>query len=106
MSKSILVLDNNPENCKKCCFLEYDLLGQERCSATVKTIKDSDKKQAWCPLKPLPDKISLEKSELDFKREKAVDAISHFIDYPDRCSLTDQFMEYLKMARDALKRGE
>lgn len=60
-----------------------------------------------CPecMTKLANWLKCNEEEPDPEREKAVSAISTFIAYPDRSSLTTQFMEYLKMARDALKRG-
>ena len=61
-----------------------------------------------CPecMTKLTNWLNCNEEGLDPERQKAVSAISAFIVYPDRSSLTTQFREYLKMARDALKRGE
>ncbi|MBU5480904.1 hypothetical protein [Blautia sp. MSJ-19] len=51
------------------------------------------------------DEIAGEKTqnqEKDAVCQKAIATINAFIAYPDRNVLTTQFMEYLKMARDAL----
>lgn len=61
---------------------------------------------AWTPI-PIynEDKIigeEVQNQENNEVRQNAIAAINAFIAYPDRNALTTQFMEYLKMARDAL----
>lgn len=56
MSKSVLVLDT-PKNCNSCvlcCGRLYPF-----CKMNVfRDIEDSDTVPDWCPLKPLPEKIT------------------------------------------------
>jgi hypothetical protein len=56
MSKSVLVIDT-PENCRSCCLRGFTLDSQY-CKVEQKRIKDTSIKPDWCPLKPLPEKIT------------------------------------------------
>lgn len=56
MSKSVLVIDT-PENCRLCDFLS----GSHHlkfCCANRRYIEDISKRSCWCPLKPLPEKMT------------------------------------------------
>lgn len=55
MSKSVLVIDT-PENCNSC-----DLCGgtfHVFCEVNHRDIEDFSVKPDWCPLKPLPEKMT------------------------------------------------
>lgn len=56
MSKSVLVIDT-PENCYSCCLHE-PIRNWAYCAAKLKRIEDSSVKPDWCPLKPLPEKMT------------------------------------------------
>lgn len=60
--KAILVIDNMPKTCGQCTYciteqienntVHYCVSGKEG----IVDIKDLNKKQTWCPLKPIPQK--------------------------------------------------
>nr|DAZ41958.1 MAG TPA: hypothetical protein [Caudoviricetes sp.] len=53
MSKSVLVIDT-PENCEKCKFIS-----EFWCRAMDgRRVPNNDVIPNWCPLKPLPEKIT------------------------------------------------
>lgn len=54
MNKSVLVM-NTPENCKSCIHIStfYPF-----CRINCRDIKDTSTKPDWCPLKPLPEKMT------------------------------------------------
>lgn len=56
MSKSVLVIDT-PESCRS-CYLRGFTLDLQYCKVERKRIKDTSIKPDWCPLKPLPEKIT------------------------------------------------
>ena len=56
MSKSVLVIDT-PENCRS-CYLRGFTLNLQYCRGKLKDIKDTSVKPDWCPLKPLPEKMT------------------------------------------------
>ena len=56
MSKSVLVIDT-PENCRS-CYLRGFTLNLQYCRGKLKDIKDTSIKPDWCPLKPLPEKMT------------------------------------------------
>lgn len=56
MSKSALVIDT-PENCRS-CYLRGFTLNLQYCRGKLKDIKDTSVKPDWCPLKPLPEKMT------------------------------------------------
>lgn len=57
MSKSVLVIDT-PENCYSCCLRHEPIRNLPYCAVKLKGIKDSSVKPDWCPLKPLPEKMT------------------------------------------------
>lgn len=56
MSKSVLVIDT-PESCRS-CYLRGFTLNLQYCRGKLKDIKDVSTKPDWCPLKPLPEKMT------------------------------------------------
>jgi hypothetical protein len=65
MSKSVLVIDT-PESCRECNFRKYNEFGRcYVCAAKNNYMIDRDVNidiiPYWCPLSPLPEKISLHK---------------------------------------------
>lgn len=52
MSKSVLVIDT-PENCGKCKFISDFWCRAIHC----RRVPNNDVIPAWCPLKPLPEKM-------------------------------------------------
>ena len=58
MSKSVLVIDT-PDNCRSCNFFggSYHL---KSCCINRRYIEDGSKRPCWCPLKPLPEKLTYE----------------------------------------------
>lgn len=56
MSKSVLVIDT-PENCYS-CYLRKIIRDWPYCAVKSERIKDSMVKSDWCPLKPLPEKMT------------------------------------------------
>ena len=56
MSKSLLLIDT-PENCRS-CYLRGFTLNLQYCRGKLKDIKDTSVKPDWCPLKPLPEKMT------------------------------------------------
>lgn len=56
MSKSVLVIDT-PESCRS-CYLRGFTLNLQYCRGKLKDIKDTSTKPDWCPLKPLPEKMT------------------------------------------------
>ena len=107
----------NARKCDRCgnLYEEYNTDNDNKSFNAIMTINLDHKRQYYprkaldlCPecMTKLANWLSRDERELDPEREKAVSAISTFIAYPDRNPLTTQFIEYLKMARDALKRGE
>ena len=56
MSKSVLVIDT-PESCCS-CYLRGFTLNLQYCRGKLKDIKDVSTKPDWCPLKPLPEKMT------------------------------------------------
>lgn len=57
MSKSVLVIDT-PENCRSCYLCGFTL-NLHYCRGKLKDIKDTSVKPDWCPLKPLPEKMTI-----------------------------------------------
>ena len=51
---------------------------------------------------PIPENEKSQQMELT-PEQKAASAIRTFVDQPDRTALTDQFMDYLRMAADRLE---
>lgn len=56
MSKSVLVMDTLG-NCYSCCLRE-PVRNWSYCAVKLKRIEDSSVKPDWCPLKPLPEKMT------------------------------------------------
>lgn len=56
MSKSVLVIDT-PEDCASCYLCGFTL-NLQYCRGKKKDIKDTSVKPDWCPLKPLPEKMT------------------------------------------------
>lgn len=56
MNKSVLVIDT-PEDCRS-CYLRGFTLNLQYCRGKLKDIKDTSVKPDWCPLKPLPEKMT------------------------------------------------
>ena len=52
-SKSILVIDT-PKNCAECKLMYLQGVGESICNAV-----DWERRPSWCPLKPLPEKMSM-----------------------------------------------
>lgn len=107
----------NARKCDRCGYLyeEYNTSDNVKKFNAIMLLNLDNKRQYYphkaidlCPecMTKLANWLNCNERELDPEREKAISAISSFIAYPDRNALTTQFMEYLKMARDALKRGE
>lgn len=64
MSKSILVIDT-PESCSKCpCFGGFysDLCCKALNNRGINYPYPADFRQDWCPLKPLPEKYEIDRS--------------------------------------------
>lgn len=64
MSKSVLVIDT-PENCKICNYHKREYV--HYCLIENATIDDASKKPDWCPLKPLPEKSTIENDMTDYQ---------------------------------------
>lgn len=56
MSKSVLVMET-PESCRS-CYLRGFTLALQYCKVESKHINDTSVKPDWCPLKPLPEKMT------------------------------------------------
>lgn len=77
MSKSVLVMNNIPNNCFEDCVLcQLNTDCSLTCFITKKDICDDVsnfyKRPDWCPLKPLPDKmtgVELDRSSEESKRK-------------------------------------
>lgn len=54
MSKSVLVIDT-PEKCVSCIYVG---IFHYFCRINCRDIKDISTKPDWCPLKPLPEKMT------------------------------------------------
>lgn len=54
MSKSVLVIDT-PENCISCIYVG---IFHYFCRINCRDIKDVSTRPDWCPLKPLPEKMT------------------------------------------------
>ncbi len=65
MSKSVLVM-KTPENCYSCCLRE-PVRNWSYCAVKLKRIEDSSVKPDWCPLKPLPEKSTIENDMTDYQ---------------------------------------
>lgn len=80
MSKSVLVIDT-PEDCYS-CYLHMVSRGLHFCKAKSKRIKDICTKPDWCPLKPLPEKSTIENDMTDYQcgmvdgRNQCIDEIT------------------------------
>ena len=60
--KAVLVIDM-PRNCWGCPCNEVDSDGMSWCNALAKnTIHSNVERQPWCPLRPLPQKMTMEKA--------------------------------------------
>ncbi len=57
MSKSVLVMDT-PESCRS-CYLRGFTLNSQYCRWKPRNIEDISIKPDWCPLKPLPEKMTI-----------------------------------------------
>lgn len=55
MKKSILIVDT-PDNCEKCKFCANEYV--DFCILENATVDDVSKIPDWCPLKPLPEKMT------------------------------------------------
>ena len=55
MSKSVLVIDT-PEKCDSCMYIGTF---HSFCKINCRDIKDTNTKPDWCPLKPLPEKMTI-----------------------------------------------
>ena len=49
---------DTPENCYSCCLHE-PIRNWAYCAVKLKHIEDSSVKPDWCPLKPLPEKMTI-----------------------------------------------
>lgn len=56
MSKSVLLIET-PESCRSCYLCGFTL-NLHYCRGKKKDIKDTSVKPDWCPLKPLPEKMT------------------------------------------------
>lgn len=65
MSKSVLVIDT-PESCCS-CYLRGFTLALQYCKVESEHIKDTSVKPDWCPLKPLPEKNTIENGMTDYQ---------------------------------------
>lgn len=65
MSKSVLVM-NTPESCRS-CYLRGFTLDLQYCRVKKKDIKDTSVKPDWCPLRPLPEKSTIENDMTDYQ---------------------------------------
>ena len=65
MSKSVLVIDT-PESCRS-CYLRGFTLALQYCKVESEHIKDTSVKPDWCPLKPLPEKNTIENGMTDYQ---------------------------------------
>ena len=80
MSKSVLVI-KAPENCYSCCLHE-PIRNWSYCAVKLKRIEDSSVKPNWCPLKPLPEKSTIENDMTDYQcglvdgRNQCIDEIT------------------------------
>lgn len=80
MSKSVLVI-NTPKNCCSCYLCGFTLNSQY-CRGKKKDIKDTSVKPDWCPLKPLPEKNTIENDMTDYQcgmvdgRNQCIDEIT------------------------------
>ena len=80
MSKSVLVIDT-PESCRS-CHLRGFTLNLQYCRGKLKDIKDTSVKPDWCPLKPLPEKNTIENDMTDYQcgmvdgRNQCIDEIT------------------------------
>lgn len=63
MSKSVLVMDT-PEKCKSCIYIGAFT---DFCRINCRDIKDPSVKPDWCPLKPLPEKSTIENDMTDYQ---------------------------------------
>lgn len=82
MSKSALVLDT-PRNCYECtfacnycsddpncvaiCELQESISGEQKLLTDKEYSYESEKKPEWCPLVPIPEKLSKERLTADFE---------------------------------------
>lgn len=56
MSKSVLVMET-PNNCCSCHLCGY-AIDLQYCKETLKEIMNISTKPDWCPLKPLPERMT------------------------------------------------
>lgn len=81
MRKSVLVIDT-PENCYSCCLRHEPIRNLPFCAVKLKGIKDSSVKPDWCPLRPLPEKTTIENDMTDYQcgmvdgRNQCIDEIT------------------------------
>ena len=64
MSKSVLVIDTS-EDCESCVL--HGGIFHSFCKINCRDIADYNVKPDWCPLKPLPDKLTYENSYNDYR---------------------------------------
>lgn len=87
MSKSVLVIDT-PEDCYSCYLLTVSR-GLHFCKTKSRRIKDVCTKPDWCPLKPLPEKSTIENDMTDYQcgmvdgRNQCIDEIAGGVDSDD-----------------------
>lgn len=56
MSKGVLILEENPENCIGCTFNDMGYCQAKHNGEELIPDEDIDTKPKWCPIKPLPEK--------------------------------------------------
>lgn len=87
MSKSVLVIDT-PEDCYS-CYLRMVSRDLHFCKVKSRRIKDVCTKPDWCPLKPLPEKSTIENDMTDYQcgmvdgRNQCIDEITGGVDSDD-----------------------
>lgn len=80
MSKSILVMDT-PKTCENCYMLSHNYCNFQ-CLITGELIEKSTNRPNWCPLKPLPEKSTIENDMTDYQcglvdgRNQCIDEIT------------------------------
>ena len=107
----------NARKCDRCgnLYEEYNTANNKEKFNAIMPINLDHKRQYYshealdlCPecMGKLRDWLWCNEQELDPERQKAAHALSDLIAYPASTQLTAELIQYLKMARDALKRGE
>lgn len=80
MNKSVLVM-KTPKTCENCYMLSHNYCNFQ-CLITGELIEKSNNRPDWCPLKPLPEKSTIENDMTDYQhglvdgRNQCIDEIT------------------------------